>query len=63
MKSEPTEINPELLKSLGRVVPTMPPDRPTVNPETGSKPFSIIEPLNPPRQYDYGVDLKTPTKK
>lgn len=63
MKSEPTVIDPALLESLGRVVPAVPPERPTVNPLTGSKSSGIVKSLEPPRAFEFGIDLHTPAKK
>lgn len=56
--SEETKINPELLKSLGRVVQSTPPERP---PHTDTA--NIVKPLNPPKVVTHQIDLTTPKSK
>jgi len=58
-QQDTTTVNPELLKSLGKVMPTTPADRPPAN----SKSQGIVKPLNPPVEFNYGMDLNVPNKK
>jgi len=51
--------SPELLKSLGRVVSAVPPERPTYDSLDAG---GIVKPLNPPRAYEFGIDLTPPKK-
>lgn len=54
--SNETQIDPKLLEGLGRRHETVPPERPSYL----SKSLGIIKPAEPPKHFEFGVDLKVP---
>lgn len=56
--SDDVKIDPKLLEGLGRQHPTIPPERPSYL----SKSQGIVKPYEPPKHFEFGVDLKVPTK-
>lgn len=61
MSSE-VKIDEKLLDSLGRRVPSMPVERPTQNDVRDGNPATIIQPLNPPKEFSFGIDLSVPKR-
>lgn len=51
-------IDPKLLEGLGKRFPTIPEERPSYL----SKSQGIVKPYEPPKHFEFGVDLKVPTK-
>lgn len=49
-------IDPKLLEGLGRRHETVPPERPSYL----TKSQGIIKPNEPPKHFEFGVDLKVP---
>lgn len=56
----PTEIDPKLLQSLGKVMPAVPPER---APHDKHNSGSFVKPLNPPIVHVFSIDLAVPTNK
>jgi len=55
----PTEIDPKLLESLGKVMPAVPPERPPHGMGKGG----IIKELNPPKEYVFAPQMTPPGSK
>ena len=56
-----TVINPELLKGLGRMHQSVPPERNPYNPQ-GEGTTGIIKSNGPPKHFDFGINLEPPKK-
>lgn len=51
-------IDPKLLEGLGKRHPTLPVERPSYL----SKSQGIVKPNEPPKHFEFGMDLNVPTK-
>jgi len=61
MSDNETKIDPELLKGLGRMHSTVPPERLPYNPH-GEGTTGIIKSNGPPKQFGFDMPLGTPKK-
>jgi hypothetical protein len=50
------------LDALGKVYSTMPADRPSWNPNGLKEDPGFVKPLEPPKQFGYGMELNLPKK-
>jgi hypothetical protein len=59
--SNETTIDPELLKGLGKLHSTVPPERNPYDPHSQGT-TGIIKSNGPPKHFDFGMPLQPPKK-